>query len=73
MTNLWYRKKSLFWPPIQPFGHHNFFVPEQRFSNENDFSLFLDNQRIGEVKNKCNFANILGRMAEKRVTKRLKK
>ena len=43
------------------------------FSNEIDFSLLLGHQRIGEVKNKCNFANILGRMAEKRATKRLEK
>ena len=61
--------KSLFWSPVQPFGHHDFFVPEQMFSHENYLSLFLGHQKIGEVKNKCNFANILGRLAEKRVIK----
>jgi len=43
------------------------------FSNKNYFSLFLGHQKIGEVKKKYNFANFLGRMAEKRVTKRLEK
>jgi len=43
------------------------------FLNENDLSLFISRQRIIEAKNKCNFANILGIMEEKRVTKRLEK
>ena len=43
------------------------------FSNKNDFSLFLGHQGKGEIKNKFNFANILGIIAEKRLTKRLEK
>jgi len=43
------------------------------FSNKNDFSLFLRHERIGEAKNQDKFADILGIMAEKRVTKKLLK
>jgi len=43
------------------------------FSNDNDFILLLGHQRMGEVKNKCKFVTVLGRFAEKRVTKRLEK
>ena len=63
-------QKSLFWSPVQPFVNMiSWYLPKQIFSNENNFLLILCLQSIGEVKNKCYFENVLGRMAEERVTK----